>query len=112
MYNLQNANCYLFFRFGLKNQPPSNTNVPFKIDYGNIEKLLSNDDEQESTQYNLEEIPDLASILNYKPVLPTTASRYTDQGGQNKDKNFSFMMIMNPVTTWVLAKEFKQRQNF
>ncbi|KAG0714752.1 Cytoskeleton-associated protein 5 [Chionoecetes opilio] len=67
-------------RFGLKAQPASNTNAPFKIDYGNIEKLLSNDDEPEHTQYNLEEIPDLASILNYKPVLPTTTSRLTRPG--------------------------------
>uniref|UniRef100_A0A0N7ZBI0 TOG domain-containing protein n=1 Tax=Scylla olivacea TaxID=85551 RepID=A0A0N7ZBI0_SCYOL len=68
-------------RFGLKpQQPPSNANAPFKIDYGNIEKLLGNDDEPEQTQYNLEEIPDLASILNYKPVLPPTASRLTRPG--------------------------------
>ncbi|XP_045137050.1 cytoskeleton-associated protein 5-like isoform X4 [Portunus trituberculatus] len=68
-------------RFGLKpQQPSSNANAPFKIDYGNIERLLGNDDEQEQTQYNLEEIPDLASILNYKPVLPPTASRLTRPG--------------------------------
>lgn len=68
-------------RFGLKpQQPSSNANAPFKIDYGNIEKLVANDDEFEQTQYNLEEIPDLASILNYKPVLPPTASRLTRPG--------------------------------
>ncbi|XP_045137048.1 cytoskeleton-associated protein 5-like isoform X2 [Portunus trituberculatus] len=71
----------LFPGFGLKpQQPSSNANAPFKIDYGNIERLLGNDDEQEQTQYNLEEIPDLASILNYKPVLPPTASRLTRPG--------------------------------
>lgn len=72
---MSNPNC-LLSRFGLKTQSPSNTNVPFKIDYGPIEKLLSGDSEPEPAPYSLEEIPDLASILNYKPVLPTPASRY------------------------------------
>ncbi|XP_042209857.1 cytoskeleton-associated protein 5-like isoform X2 [Homarus americanus] len=65
---------------GLRNQHQStNPATPFKIDYGLIEKLLENDN-TDRPQYNIEEIPDMASILNYKPVCPTPASKLTRPG--------------------------------
>ncbi|XP_042209858.1 cytoskeleton-associated protein 5-like isoform X3 [Homarus americanus] len=64
----------------LRNQHQStNPATPFKIDYGLIEKLLENDN-TDRPQYNIEEIPDMASILNYKPVCPTPASKLTRPG--------------------------------
>ncbi|KAK4303692.1 hypothetical protein Pmani_024319 [Petrolisthes manimaculis] len=71
-------------RYGLKvNQQQasgnSNNNPLFKIDYELLEKLLD-DNSSSKVQYDVEEIPDMASILNYKPVCPTPASRLTRPG--------------------------------
>ncbi|XP_069992445.1 cytoskeleton-associated protein 5 isoform X4 [Penaeus vannamei] len=71
-------------RFGMRNQQQqqssANANAPFKIDYGLIEKLLEDNDTTERPQYKIEEIPDMNSLLNYKPVCPTPASRLTRPG--------------------------------
>ncbi|XP_069992449.1 cytoskeleton-associated protein 5 isoform X7 [Penaeus vannamei] len=74
----------LLKRFGMRNQQQqqssANANAPFKIDYGLIEKLLEDNDTTERPQYKIEEIPDMNSLLNYKPVCPTPASRLTRPG--------------------------------
>ncbi|XP_037791590.1 cytoskeleton-associated protein 5-like [Penaeus monodon] len=72
-----------FSGFGMRNQQQqssANANAPFKIDYGLIEKLLEDNDTTERPQYKIEEIPDMNSLLNYKPVCPTPASRLTRPG--------------------------------
>ncbi|KAK8725453.1 hypothetical protein OTU49_010866 [Cherax quadricarinatus] len=80
----------LLKRFGMRSQQPSNVNTPFKIDYGLIEKLLEDNDNADRPQYNLEEIPDMASLLNYKPICPTPASRLTRPG---------FSSVSRPITS-------------
>ncbi|CAL4065491.1 unnamed protein product, partial [Meganyctiphanes norvegica] len=70
--NAQSAGSDLRSRFGIRQN--ANPNAPFKIDYGLIEKLLEDDGPADRPQYNLEEIPDMNSILNYNPVLPVSAS--------------------------------------
>lgn len=84
----------LLKRFGLRNQQqqqqPGSANAPFKIDYGLIEKLLEDNGNSDKPQYSIEEIPDMASLLNYKPVCPTPASRITRPG---------FSSVPRPVTS-------------
>ncbi|XP_071537701.1 cytoskeleton-associated protein 5 isoform X2 [Panulirus ornatus] len=83
-----------FSGFGLRNQQqqqqPGSANAPFKIDYGLIEKLLEDNGNSDKPQYSIEEIPDMASLLNYKPVCPTPASRITRPG---------FSSVPRPVTS-------------
>nr|XP_045625375.1 cytoskeleton-associated protein 5-A-like isoform X2 [Procambarus clarkii] len=76
--------------FGMRTQQSSNVNAPFKIDYGLIEKLLEDNDNSDRPQYNIEEIPDMASLLNYKPVCPTPSSRLTRPG---------FSSVSRPITS-------------
>ncbi|XP_069178181.1 cytoskeleton-associated protein 5 isoform X4 [Procambarus clarkii] len=80
----------LLKRFGMRTQQSSNVNAPFKIDYGLIEKLLEDNDNSDRPQYNIEEIPDMASLLNYKPVCPTPSSRLTRPG---------FSSVSRPITS-------------
>ncbi|KAK7077047.1 hypothetical protein SK128_006638 [Halocaridina rubra] len=68
----------LFKKYGVRNQQQqqANANTHFKIDYSLIEKLLEDGDSSGRPQYNLEEVPDLNSLLTYTVVCPTPASRY------------------------------------
>ena len=61
------------------NTGASNANIPIRINYGLIEKLLEDCEPVERPQYELEEIPDYDSIISFQPKLPTPVSRYFAQ---------------------------------